>query len=122
MKTVYVAGPMRNYPLFNFPAFDEAEARLRAAGWNVISPAAMDRTLGFDEHQGHLDGFDMDAAVRRDIDAILSLSPVNEDAVAMLPGWERSRGARAEKALAEWRGLAVIDSVTFEPISLPEAA
>jgi hypothetical protein len=116
MKTVYVAGPMRGYDQFNFPAFDAAEARLRAAGWHVISPAQMDRDLGFDEHRNSLDGFDLEAAIRRDVEAIMSLVAAEGDAIAMLPGWEKSRGAKAEKALAEWRGLLVLDAVTLEPL------
>jgi hypothetical protein len=30
------------------------------------------------------------------------------DAIALLPGWEESIGARAEKACAEWMGLTAI--------------
>jgi len=116
MRTAYVAGPMRGYPLFNFKAFDDASARGRSLGWNIISPAEMDRAIGFDEHRESLDGFDLNAAIRRDVAAILSLSPDNGDAIALLPEWEKSRGARAEKALAEWLGLSILSADTFEEI------
>lgn len=114
-RTVYLAGPMRGVPLFNFPAFDDASARARALGWWVISPAEMDRAVGFDEHRASLDGFDLAAAQARDVSAIMGLSPAT-DALALLPGWECSTGAQAELALARWRGLAILDARTFEPL------
>ena len=47
---IYVAGPMRGFPLYNFPAFDAAAAELRRHGHTVISPADHDREMGFNEH------------------------------------------------------------------------
>jgi hypothetical protein len=107
---------MRGYPLFNFPAFDEATARARAAGWHAISPADMDREVGFDEKRDSLSGFDMDAAMDRDIAAIRSLSAEAGDALALLPGWERSVGAQGELGLARWMGLRILDAVTLEDL------
>jgi hypothetical protein len=46
---VYVAGPMTGYPGFNYGAFDEARDLLASEGWDVISPADLDReNLGLD--------------------------------------------------------------------------
>ena len=42
MKHIYIAGPMRGYPEFNFPAFYAAEERLRARGHAVFNPARRD--------------------------------------------------------------------------------
>ena len=39
MKRIYVAGPMSGLPAFNFPAFHEAAADLRACGFDVVNPA-----------------------------------------------------------------------------------
>jgi uncharacterized protein DUF6378/uncharacterized protein DUF4406 len=114
MRTVYIAGPMRGIPLFNFPAFDEAASRLRSAGWNVLSPAEMDRGIGFDENRDGLEAFDLHAAIERDLGAILSLA-APDDAVAMLPGWEKSTGASVERALALWCGLTILDARTLAP-------
>src|SRR5262245_23383467 len=54
-KKIYIAGPMRGYPSYNFPAFDEAEAALTAGGWRVLSPAAMDRAIGFNPDKDEAD-------------------------------------------------------------------
>jgi hypothetical protein len=133
-KRVYIAGPMRGYPNFNFPAFDAAAKRGRDLGYVVISPAELDRATGFSEQgqdgkvndRGHNETVTLDfmkGAAWRDFKAIVGdrpdqFRPTNEgcDAVAMLPGWERSRGARAEKAIAEWVGLDILDAETFLPL------
>lgn len=97
---VYLAGPMRGYDLYNFPAFDHATAALRARGWEVVSPAEMDRDIGFDEHTVDRlpDGF-VEDAMRRDVQAILGC-----DGVALLPGWEQSTGATFERQVCEQIG------------------
>ena len=38
LKRVYVAGPMRGYVDYNYPAFDSACEVLREAGYDVVSP------------------------------------------------------------------------------------
>lgn len=113
-KTIYIAGPMRGIPYYNFPAFDAAELKLTMEGWRVISPAAMDRDHGFDamalpadsDWSKVPDGFDFLACVDRDLEALRRCH-----AVYMLPGWEGSKGALAEKAVAEWLGLEILDAV-----------
>lgn len=111
MKRVYIAGPMRGYPLQNFPAFHAAAAAWRAAGWEVISPAELDQ-----QHDG-FDGSDMSKepvftdAMRRDIEAVLSV-----DAVAFLPGFERSTGSKIEHTVAEAIGLRLYDARNFRPL------
>lgn len=108
----YIAGPMRGIRYFNFPAFDEARDLLRGMGLAVVSPADIDReTNGFDPIKllppdwdwNELPGdMDLDAIVRRDLDALL-----NCDIVVALPGWEKSAGAKAEVAVAKWKGMPV---------------
>lgn len=110
MKTCYLSGPMRGYKEFNFPAFDAAEVEMRAQGWEVISPAQMDRAaeaIGPDEKEWEFGSEQMDAAIDRDFAALRALDP-ETDAIVMLPGWERSVGATAELAIARWRGLRII--------------
>lgn len=103
---VYVAGPMRGYPLWNFPAFDAASADLRSWGFEVVSPAELDRAIGFDEHTGVLpDGF-VEGALRRDIEALLEV-----DGVVLLPGWRASSGVAIELTVARALGLAIYELV-----------
>lgn len=111
-KTIYIAGPMRGIKYFNFPAFDQAERLLTGAGYRVVNPANLDRQLGFDETSYPDDydwqdlskiGFSLPDAVIRDAEAITQC-----DGIYLLAGWENSKGAKAERAIAEWLGLSVI--------------
>lgn len=98
---VYLAGPMSGYPLHNFPAFDEAAAALRSAGHEVTSPAEIDRAHGFDPNDivGELQ---YGMFLRRSLRAMLDC-----EAIALLPGWEQSRGAQIEMAVARAIGMSL---------------
>jgi hypothetical protein len=98
---VYLAGPMRGYPGFNFAAFLEAADELRAAGHEVLSPAEHDLSGGFDP-TGSGKSFDLRAAFRWDLEQVQSV-----EMVVVLPGWEKSKGASAEVAVAEVIGTPV---------------
>lgn len=99
--TLYLAGPMRGVPLYNFPAFAAGRAALRGLGARVICPAEMDLELGFDpERPAAQQGFDEEAALRRDLEALTSA-----DGVAFLPGSRHSAGAQAEYEMARALGL-----------------
>lgn len=110
---VYIAGPMTHYPLYNFPAFDAAADEIRSEGHKAINPAELDREAGFDpttlpedwDWSTYPPGTDPNEFINRDLDAIKTA-----DAIYMLRGWRQSRGARAEHALAEWRGMTIIDT------------
>ena len=110
---LYLAGPMRGYPKFNFPAFFTAAKKLRADGHDVFSPAEKDiQKHGnklWENSKGSLaeaekKGFSLRNALALDLDYICRQA----DAVALLPGWKKSKGARAEKATAEALGLEVL--------------
>ena len=101
MTKLYLAGPMTGYPRWNFDAFAEATAALRAAGYEVISPAEHDLAQGFDPDApvSEYTLEDRHAAMRADIEAVLSV-----DGLATLPGWEASEGATLEVAVAQGIG------------------
>jgi hypothetical protein len=115
---IYVAGPMRGIEHFNFPAFDAAAEQLRALGHEVFNPADHDRAQHgddvFDSPSGDLDdiaerGFDLRAALAADTAWICE----HADGVALLPGWENSKGASAEAALGRALGLLVEPLAVF---------
>jgi hypothetical protein len=121
---VYIAGPMRGYPAFNFAAFDEARDRAAALGYRVHSPADIDREAwGFcplesDESLHRANDIvsawtasDLDEVILRDIKAIMESTHI-----AMLRGWEDSTGAKSEYQLAVWRGIEILDAETMKPM------
>lgn len=112
---LYLAGPMRGIPEFNFPAFHEAAAALRAMGHEVFSPAERDieRHNGVDISKGNTAGDETAAAAQHGFDLRVALGEDLEwickhaEGIALLPGWENSKGANAEFATALALGLAV---------------
>lgn len=107
---IYLAGPMRGIPNFNFPAFDFAAARLRDQGHSVFSPAERDRAAYGAEIENNPTGDEakvtnaactINDCMLADTDWICR----NADAIALLPGWEKSSGANAELALGKALGL-----------------
>ena len=82
---VYVAGPMTGLPEFNYPAFRAAGSLLAAEGFDVLNPVEVEQENASGEPQAW--DWYMRRALRMVVDA---------DGVALLPGWERSRGARLE--------------------------
>lgn len=106
MPTCYIAGPMRGYPRWNFDAFDEEAEKWRQKGWKAVSPADVDRALGFDPDgpQEQVDDRFKRAAILRDVMLVL-----DADAIVLLPGWWISKGVAVELAVAKFMGLRVWD-------------
>jgi hypothetical protein len=107
-KRIYVAGPMRGKPEFNFPAFREAAARLRNAGWDVITPVdleELDPTVPPTANRAH---------ALRDIAALATCH-----AIYLLRGWPNSTGAVAERACAVWMDLAIYQDYDFNIYTAP---
>jgi hypothetical protein len=105
-KKIYIAGPMRDYDKYNFPAFDIAEHALAKEGWLPISPASLDRMYeGWNPYPPEDLEIDYDLkrrVMQRDLACIFEC-----DAIYMLEGWGKSSGARVERALAEFLGLEI---------------
>jgi hypothetical protein len=106
---IYLAGPMRGYPNFNFPAFDFAAEKLRAEGHEVFSPAERDREAYGPEVENNPTGDESKAPPGCTINDCLLADTAwicqHAQAIALLPGWEKSTGANAELALAKALGL-----------------
>ena len=92
INKVYIAGGMSGYEEFNFPAFNRAEEILRGVyGYKrVINPAKLHSTtdLPWEEF------------LKRDLLELIAC-----DAVFLLNGWEKSRGATLEALVAYTLGL-----------------
>lgn len=100
MTLYYIAGPMTGYPELNLPAFHAAKEFLQSEGNRAITPADLDSVFGFDAAK-------LDFTIRIDFEAVMQC-----DSIYMLRGWEKSVGARAEHAIAVWRGIPVRYEVT----------
>ena len=113
---------MRGLPFLNFPAFDGARDLGISLGYNIISPADMDRKIGIDpindpgcaECMETTSPLLLQEIVRRDIEAILNLDPQKNDGLAVLPDWQNSTGASAEVRLAVFKGLKLVDARDFK--------
>lgn len=99
--TLYLGGPMTGIPQFNFPAFDQAAGRLRAEGFDVVSPAELDdpktREAALASADGALgsgaaNGETWGDFLSRDVKLIAD----KVDGAVFLDDWETSRGARLE--------------------------
>lgn len=107
---LYIAGPMSGWPNYNFESFDMARDSLCEAGHEVISPADMDREIGFDgtslipedEH----DDFVRDAVMRN----VMALAKCGVEGIFLLPYAHDSKGTRVELAIAE-----LLDLHVFRP-------
>lgn len=93
MKRIYLAGPMRGYPDFNYPEFNRVAATLRGRGYFVFNPAEAAPSKGSTLAQ----------YLMVDLQWIAS----HADMIVLLEGWSKSAGAKVEKALAEYLGLEV---------------
>ena len=91
MAKIYIAGPISGLPNFNRDAFNPAAHRLLGLGHVALNPAILPD--GLEQHEYM---------------AICIEMVKMADQLVMLPGWERSAGARAEHALAIKLGKAII--------------
>ena len=108
---IYLSGPMTGLPENNYPAFHEAARTLRAKGHKVVNPAEI-HPHGWLRRLLHrvlrvlrlVRGKQLAPTwadyMRADLRALLDC-----EAIALLPGWDRSRGARCEVSIADDLGM-----------------
>lgn len=104
---VYVAGPMTGIVDHNFPAFNEMADLLRGLGYHVENPA---------DH-GVIDGAEWADYLRHDISRLASC-----EALVLLPGWDRSRGALLEVHIAKALGMRIMLAEQFSHFDMAEGA
>ncbi|MFY8042016.1 MAG: DUF4406 domain-containing protein [Rhodoferax sp.] len=104
---LYLAGPMTGLPEYNYPLFNSTTQRMRSAGFTVVNPA----------ENGLPASAPWAAHMRRDLHSMLDCQ-----GVALLPGWEESKGARLEVDIARALGMPVQTVDEWMQISLFEPA
>lgn len=115
-KGLYIAGPMQGYEDFNYASFDAAEAFFKESNMfeYIGNPANWDRKkYGSDcnlSPDGNIEqyvkdfGFCLRTALKKDLSWIATYATH----IYMLKGWEFSKGAKAEHALAVALGLEIM--------------
>lgn len=118
----YLAGPMTGIPQFNIPLFDEVTDKLRSHGYDITSPAELDspevRAAAMKSETG--DRADVDSIetwgdmLARDVKIITDYM----DSIILLPGWQKSQGARLEAyvALLTKKRFARYENGSFSPM------
>jgi hypothetical protein len=118
----YLSGPMSGIYGFNIPLFDSVSARLRAEGYEIVSPAELDsqdfrdRCLASDGKSIPAGGDTWGTLLARDVRV---LADDGITGVILLPHWERSRGARLETFVALLNGLQFREWVGVQQRSYP---
>lgn len=87
---LYVAGPMTGLPEFNYPAFNAAQSALEGLGHLVLNPTSAER---HNPTPGTPQAWDW--YMRHCLRMVLEV-----DGLALLDGWEGSRGASLEVTVA----------------------
>lgn len=91
MTRIYLSGPMSGIADNNFPAFHDWAARLRDQGYDVVSPAEIEEAGSWE------------MCLRADLRELCTC-----DAIALMPGWENSKGANLELHVAHRLGMQVL--------------
>ena len=126
---IYIAGPMTGKKDHNFPAFEAAAKRLRDKGHFVINPAELSAMFGKPKEieesfkayydttpEGWINGYKVEGVRVSNIESRIAQATMDADlaavrscdAIYLLRGWERSRGAKKEFAEAIANGLMVM--------------
>src|ERR1700691_2857057 len=108
MTKIYLAGPMSGLPQFNFPAFYAAAEKLRADGFEVVSPAELDDAEDKGAALKSKDGNAADAKrswvdfLARDVKL---LADTGIQGIVFLPNWQNSKGAKLEAFVGLLQGF-----------------
>lgn len=88
---LYIAGPISGIPDGNRPAFAKAALELEESGYTVVNPATLE-----------VEGWTWAQYLRHDLPLMLKC-----EGVALLPGWQDSKGASLEYLVASDLGMPI---------------
>lgn len=88
---IYLSGPMTGIADNNFPEFHKWAETLRSTGYEVVSPAEIQEAGTWE------------LCLRADLRELCTC-----DAIALMPGWENSKGANLELHVAHRLGMQVL--------------
>ena len=97
-RIIYLSGPMTGLPDYNYPTFHRVTAQLRASGHRVYNPAEYPH-----------DGAPEDFPIRQAFASYCTFICLEADMIILLPGWQNSKGALAERQLALNCGIDIIE-------------
>ena len=99
MTRVYLSGPITGLPEEEYTRnFARAEQHYRTAGYEVVNPVKLSQALLLEKPDADYEDF-----MTVDLEALRSCTHI-----ALLAGWENSKGAVREKAEAERLGLEIM--------------
>lgn len=100
---VFISGPMRGLPNYNFPKFDAIEKLLKENGYDVVNPAHISRSYKESTILNNKDKFN--EMVERQLTELRKCN-----LMLVLDGWENSAGVKVEIEEALKNGICI----TFE--------
>jgi len=110
MKKAYIAGPITGLTHTKIIRnFSEGTAFAERHGYFVISPIIMDYVFDGEINEKPTSS-ERRKFARRDMHILINeMAAENGDVIILLPGWENSNGATAERALGVWIGLGIME-------------
>jgi nucleoside 2-deoxyribosyltransferase len=123
---VYIAGPMTGYEFYNVKAFEAAKDKWVVYGHEAQTPFDANSRV-WERHHGrpfdpYVDECDYGDPILNEmfVEDIRTLAEA--DAIVLLEGWEKSKGANAELGVARCLGKSVWLNATmteYKPLPLP---
>lgn len=110
MKTVFLSGPISG--MTDGIHFNVAATKIHAIGWRTINPFGLINVYGgVDDSTASASNNDANHTfwMRKSLSLMMDC-----DAVYFVAGWEKSKGARIERALVESIGMEIITDENIE--------
>ncbi len=122
-KRVYLAGPMTGMKFHNAPAFAAFKEELESIGYSVVTPVELNSRVWQRKYGVPFDPYTMTCDYGHELlpemfaeDVVEILTRV--DAVAVMPGWDKSEGVARELAVATLFNKEIFDALSRRQLDL----